>query len=122
MLTVVNVMHRPGVGAQIAPPSEERNRQWHVLDEARRLLAGRALEVRTLAPVGEVVDEILDAARDVGADVIVVGRRRGRIPRGVGSISGRIVRAADADVLVVHDDGTLLELDVPPEGNRPRRT
>ena len=34
VVTVVNVMPEPGVGAQIGPPVEERNRQWQLLDDA----------------------------------------------------------------------------------------
>jgi nucleotide-binding universal stress UspA family protein len=37
------------------------------------------------------------------ADVIVVGRRRGRLHHVLGSVSSRIVRRARCSVLVVHD-------------------
>lgn len=102
-LTVVNVMPEPGVGARFAPPIEERNHQWHVLDEARRFMAGRGVEVRTLASVGDAAVEILAAARQIGADVIVIARHRGHAPHRLGSITGRVVRSADCDVLVVHE-------------------
>lgn len=101
-VTVVNVMSEPGVGARIEPPSKERSRQSRLLDEARRFMAERGIEAQTSAPVGDAASEILAAAERVGADVIVVARHRGRVPQLHGSISGRIVRAARCDVLVVH--------------------
>lgn len=102
-VTVANVMPVPGVGARIEPPVEERNRQRHLLDEARRFLAERGIEAGTEAPVGNAATEILAAADRLGADVIVIARHRGRMPHVLGSVSSRIVRAAECDVLVVHE-------------------
>ncbi len=102
-VTVVNVMPEPAVGARIEPPIGGRSRQWHLLDEAQRFMAEREIEAHTLAPVGNVASEILAAAEQLEADVIVVARDRARgLPRAHGSISGHIVRAASCDVLVVH--------------------
>jgi nucleotide-binding universal stress UspA family protein len=101
-VTVVNVMPEPGVGAQIEAPITARNRQWQLLDEAERFLARRGIEARTVAPVGDAATEVLVAAQRIGADVIVVARDRGRVPH-LHSISDRIVRNANCDVLVVHD-------------------
>jgi nucleotide-binding universal stress UspA family protein len=96
-------MPEPGISARLEPPTEERHRQRDLLDEAQRLLAGCGIDAGTAAPVGDTATEILAAAMAVGADVIVVARRRGRVPHLLGSISGRIVRSADCDVLVVHE-------------------
>ncbi len=101
-VTVVNVMPEPGVGTRIEPPIGERSRQWHLLDRAQRFMAEREIEAHTLAPVGDAATEILAAAEQLAADVIVVARHRPRVPRAHGSISSRIVRAASCDVLVVH--------------------
>jgi nucleotide-binding universal stress UspA family protein len=101
-VAVVSVMPEPGVGARIAPSSEARNRQWQPLEEARQLLASRGIEAESLAPVGDAATEILAAADQRGAHVIVVGRHRGRTAHFHGSISGRVVRGATCDVLVVH--------------------
>jgi nucleotide-binding universal stress UspA family protein len=103
IFTVANVMREPGLGARIEPPLEERNQQQALLDEARRFLAGRGIEARTLAPVGNAATEILAAAERIGADVIVLARHGGHLPHGLGSATGRIVRSASCDVLVVHD-------------------
>ena len=34
IVTIVNVMPEPAVGARLEPPAAARNRQWRVLDEA----------------------------------------------------------------------------------------
>ena len=102
-VTVVNVMPEPGTGSRIEPPARERNRQRDLLDEARRVLAGRGIEARTAEPVGDAATEILVAAERIGADVIVVARRRGRIHTLLGSVCDDVVRSAACDVLVVHE-------------------
>jgi nucleotide-binding universal stress UspA family protein len=101
-VTVVNVMPVPGVGAGIAPPNRERNRQRRLLEDARQFMSSRGLKTDAVARVGEAAAQILAVADEVGADVIVVGRRRGRTAHLLGSISSRIVRDANSDVLVVH--------------------
>jgi nucleotide-binding universal stress UspA family protein len=102
-MTVVNVMHEPGVSASIEPPSE-RLRQEEILDDARGYLAGRGIEARMLAKVGDnAAHEVLAAADHVGADVLVVARRRGLSSHVLGSTSSHIVRSANCDVLVVHE-------------------
>jgi nucleotide-binding universal stress UspA family protein len=100
-ITVVNVMAPPTVSARIPASAEARQEQRRVLEEAREFLRERGIEAATLAPIGAPAREILAAARERGADLIVVGRGRGRLPH-LGSISGELVRRAPCDVLVVH--------------------
>src|SRR5512132_2865260 len=69
-LAVVNVMPEPGVSAAIGPPSEEL-RQEEALDDARRFLAQQGIEAELLARVGNAASEILAAAEQVDADVVV---------------------------------------------------
>lgn len=103
-MTVVNVMDEPGVSARIIEPSPERIRQEQTLDDARGYLVDRGIEARTLAKIGDnAAHEILTAADSVGADILVVARRRGRTAHTLGSTSSRILRSAKCDVLVVHD-------------------
>jgi nucleotide-binding universal stress UspA family protein len=109
IVSVVNVMPEPGVSARLDPPSDERLQQQDLLDGARRFLADSEIETRTIAPVGDAATEILAAAQRIGADLIVVARRRTALPHLLGSISGRLVRSADCDVLVVHE-GTRVAL------------
>ena len=50
---------------------------------------------------GPAVDEILDLAEEVGADLIVIGNRRQRL----GSASTKVLHAAKGPILVhVHSD------------------
>jgi nucleotide-binding universal stress UspA family protein len=102
-VSVVNVMPEPGISARIEPPSDERYRQRLLLDEALRLLANSGVRAQRVASVGDAATEILAAAERLGADVIVVGRRRGRAAHLHGSLSSRLARAATCDVLVVHE-------------------
>jgi nucleotide-binding universal stress UspA family protein len=101
-VAVVNVMREPGVSARIEPPSE-RLRQEEILEDARRYLDCRGIEALTLGPIGEFpAREILAAADDIGANLLVIGRRRGPMSHVLGSTSSEIVRSATCDVLVVH--------------------
>ena len=75
-----------------------------VLAHARDHLVGRLVDATYLQPVGDPADEIVAAARSLGADVVVVGRRSGNLLRRLmlGSVSAKVVRNAPCDVLVVH--------------------
>ena len=97
-------MPEPGVSSRIGPPARERARQAGLLDEADRYLAARGVDALLIAPVGGAAGEIVAAARGMDADLIVLGRHGGGTPRVLGSMSGRVVRHAPCDVLVVHDE------------------
>jgi nucleotide-binding universal stress UspA family protein len=73
------------------------------LEAARDLLIERLVSARYEGRVGDAADEIVAVARDLEADVIVVGRRgpRERNGAGPGSVSADVVRRAGCDVLVV---------------------
>jgi nucleotide-binding universal stress UspA family protein len=101
-LAVVDVMPDPGVSAAIGPPSEQL-RQEQALDDARGFLAERGIDAELLARVGNAASEILAAAEQVDADIVVLGRRRGPGPHLLGSISSHVVRSARCDILVVHE-------------------
>jgi nucleotide-binding universal stress UspA family protein len=85
-----------------ADPGEEQA-HGRLLEEARETLAAQGLEAATVEPAGKTADEVVEAARALGADLIVVGtRRRGIVERLVrGSVSGELVVEAPCDVLVV---------------------
>jgi nucleotide-binding universal stress UspA family protein len=74
-----------------------------VLAQARRRLVDQLVSATYLQPVGEPADELVAAARELDADVVVVGRRSGNAFRRVvlGSVSANVVRHAPCDVLVV---------------------
>ena len=55
-----------------------------------------------LQPVGEPAAELVEAARELDADLVVLGRRSRSLRRVVlGSVSAKVVRDAPCDVLVV---------------------
>ncbi len=74
--------------------------QGEAVDVARERLLRRHLTARYLEPCGQPAEEIVEAARVVDADLIVVGRRSA-IRRVLGSVSAAVVHGAPCDVLVV---------------------
>jgi nucleotide-binding universal stress UspA family protein len=75
-----------------------------VLDRARERLVRRQIQARYLERSGDAGRTLLEAAESIGADVVVVGRRERNALRRLwlGSVSARVVRRAECDVLVVH--------------------
>jgi nucleotide-binding universal stress UspA family protein len=101
-VVVVNVIEVSGVGARLETVSAaERARQRQVLREARALLSNRNVAVRVVPAAGDVYAEVLEAAAESDADVIVAGRgkRDARHPlhRPLGL---RLARGAGRDVFV----------------------
>lgn len=73
-----------------------------VAREAREHLHTRHVSAAYHEPEGEAAERIVETAQDVGADLVVVGRRDRRPLRSLlGSVSSRVVRRAPCDVLVV---------------------
>ena len=103
-LTVINVVSVQRVSSRLETVSEhERTTQDHLLLEAATLLEGRGVNANAVHAAGDPATEILSAARSIGADVIVVGRRRRTVPHLVhGSLDNTLARRATCDVLVVH--------------------
>ena len=70
--------------------------------DARSRLLDRHVEARYLEPSGEPAELLVEAATQLGADLVVVGRRnRSPLRALLGSVSSRVVRRAPCDVLVV---------------------
>lgn len=84
------VVHVRRSGAPIGP----------AVELAREQLLRRQLTARYLEPSGHPAKEIVEAARAVEADLIVVGRRSA-LRRVLGSVSEAVVSRAPCDVLVV---------------------
>jgi nucleotide-binding universal stress UspA family protein len=74
-----------------------------VLDGARERLLSRHETANYLAPVGDPAEQLIETARELDADLLVVGRRdQGALQRLVlGSVSSKVVGGAPCDVLVV---------------------
>jgi nucleotide-binding universal stress UspA family protein len=72
------------------------------LERAREQLLRRHVTATYLQPVGEPAAELVGTARELEADLVVVGRRSHSLRRLVlGSVSADVVRRAPCDVLVV---------------------
>jgi len=96
----------PGAGRSAGPTDPVDSFEHHKdeLKAARDHLAGRTIDVRYQAAVGEPAETIVDLAESEDADLIVVGTREpGILERLLGqSVSGAVSRHAHRDVLIVH--------------------
>lgn len=85
------------------------NRAERIAGEGAELARSLGLDAEPLAIVagGDVVDTIIDVARDRGAAAIVVGSRglNGLRARLEGSTSKGVVKHASCPVLIVHEHG-----------------
>ena len=80
----------------------EGRQDGDVLAEARSLLLERLVTATYVRHIGVPADELVRAARELGADLVVVGRRAGSDAGAEpGSVSADVVRRAPCDVLVV---------------------
>ena len=104
-VTVVSAVHvLPSVGraaAQVNPDEiAERRRE---LGEAKELLAGRGVSANVVETHGDPAEAIVEAAKEHGADLVIVGTRGANLASRVllGSVSTKVVHEAPCDVLVV---------------------
>jgi nucleotide-binding universal stress UspA family protein len=91
-LTVVHVLPEGATGHENG-----------LLERARERLVRRQIAARYLEPAGDAGRTLLETAESIGADLVVVGRRERNALRRLwlGSVSARVVRRAECDVLVV---------------------
>jgi nucleotide-binding universal stress UspA family protein len=100
-LAVINVIPVQSISSRLETVTdEERSRQASVLREARAALGRYGIEPQLIEAIGDPVTEILAGAAATSAGTIVVGRSEKRHLKH-GSLDSRLVRAAQADVLVV---------------------
>jgi nucleotide-binding universal stress UspA family protein len=71
------------------------------LDGARRLATSKGAEAVTHAERGDPADVVLEVAKDVSAELVVVGNK-GMQRRILGSVPNTISHRADCDVLIIH--------------------
>ncbi|MCG6659468.1 universal stress protein [Halomonas campisalis] len=83
--------------------AENREKSRRVLDQARQAVDLSGLEVKELIREGRPARAILQEAKEVGADVIVMGSRGMSDLKGmvVGSVSHRVSHGADCTVITV---------------------
>lgn len=93
-----------GYGSTLAVVSVADGEPVHdILDDARERLLRRQVTALYVARRGDPADELVDVSRELGSDLIVVGRhtQNGLDPHAPGSVSSQVVRQAPCDVLVV---------------------
>jgi nucleotide-binding universal stress UspA family protein len=85
---------------------ELKNHQTRILDHFISELDLTGINTQKRVVVGTPSEEIVDMAKEVNADLIVIGRRGySRIKRFfVGSVSQRVISEAPCPVLVINDD------------------
>lgn len=99
-VNVINVIQSQSISSRLETISDaQRDRQDGLLRDAQRVLARHGVRAHSLRAAGDPAREILTAAEEIKAGVIVIGRERRRIGT---PLSDVLVRRASADVLVVH--------------------
>jgi nucleotide-binding universal stress UspA family protein len=95
-----------GYGSTLAVVTVVRARNGSargLLDAAHEHLLHQQVTATYLDRVGEAAEQLVSAARELEADLVVVGRR-GEVSDGAplpGSVSAEVVRDAGCDVLVI---------------------
>jgi nucleotide-binding universal stress UspA family protein len=102
LVTVARPIYRDPPYTGYADPSTE-DEQRELLFDARDTLETEGITSTGYAPVGDPAEQILAAAKEFGAELIVIGARsRGTVERFVlGSVSTKVMHEADCDVLIV---------------------
>ena len=98
--------HLMGYGSAltVVTVAPEGNSGGHnVLAKAREFLLDRLVTATYVERLGEPAEELVQAATELGVDLVVVGRRGGGddARHEPGSVSADVVRLAPCDVLVV---------------------
>ena len=102
LVSVARPIYRDPPYTGYADPKDEEQ-QRDVLFAARDVLERAGVAATGLAPVGDPADEILKAAEQYEAELIVMGARSlGTVERLVlGSVSTKVMHEAACDVLIV---------------------
>ena len=102
VVSAVHVLAHAGRGASGVDPVEKEERTAN-LREAESLLAGKGVTHRTVEGHGDPADVIVEEAKEVSADLIIVGASGHSAPARalLGSVSTRVLHHAPCDVLVV---------------------
>ena len=120
-LSVATGEKQPAVGPNVWDAQDTlRSVLTEQLDAARERdpkLAESAVRVMVHVRIGSPVDEIVQLAGEIGADLIVLGThgRRGLQRLWLGSVAERVVRMASSPVLVVRPKGEARKASFQPE-------
>jgi nucleotide-binding universal stress UspA family protein len=104
--TVTIVSVAPSVYGNGLPPladPDDVERARRLLEEARAHLVARHVTVATRDPIGDPAGQIVEAAEELGADLVIVGTHNGNAIGGLvlGSTSTGVLHRAPCDILVV---------------------
>src|SRR5215211_5397531 len=102
IVTVARPIYRDPRYTGYADPGDEEE-QRRILYAARDALHGNGIAATGLAPTGDPAEEILAAAKQFEAELVVMGARSlGGVERLVlGSVSTKVMHQAVCDVLIV---------------------
>lgn len=101
VVVVAAAVHSAGLALELSAEPFDAAR---VLNEASELLDGHdGMTVETRAEAGDSAVVLVEVARQVGARIIIVGRRGGDFVARtlLGSVAQRVVQQAPCDVLVL---------------------
>jgi len=104
MISVEEVPYLPGTIEEVREETGAAGRRFHsVVNRARSIAEERQVSLKTHVVAGHPVRDIIDLARDLKADLLVVGARgHSALYEGmVGSRADRIMHLAPCPVLVV---------------------
>jgi nucleotide-binding universal stress UspA family protein len=102
---VIPAMGIPEVGIAVSSTLIESTARTQQAELDKRAAGHAAAGIETLLRTGDARDVILDAAREIGADLIVMGThgRRGVRRALIGSIAESVVRTAPCPVLTIRE-------------------
>jgi nucleotide-binding universal stress UspA family protein len=103
VLSVVNKLIEAPSTKVFTDPEYDPERRREELEEVRGILDDAGVEAEFVSIVGNPAAEILNAAESHQVELIVMGRRGTHMVERflMGSVSDRVVRHANCDVLVV---------------------
>lgn len=103
-VSVVSVVHvaAPAHGSSYEDSDEVREREAE-LEEATSYLAERDVRAAAVKAHGDPATALVEQARNIGADLIVVGTHGRSLARDImlGSVSTKVTHHAHCDVLIV---------------------
>jgi nucleotide-binding universal stress UspA family protein len=104
MISVEEIPYLPGTIEEVREQTAAAGRRFHsVVNRARSMAEERQVSLKTYVVAGHPVRDIIDLARNLKADLLVIGARghSAFYERMIGSRADRVVHLAPCPVLVV---------------------
>ena len=105
---IAPTMYRQVLAAHAKDVAEARAEHTRIAEETTARLQARGRQAEAVTRTGDAAVEIIAAAADVAADLVVIGSRgRTGLARVVlGSVARNVLQGSSASILVVHEPGT----------------